>query len=158
MDCCGIGLYWGLFAGALEARQRRNPSGAKARAFMGSSAARLKSCPVTKRNLLGFPQAVQAQHSCARHGTRPDHSAPRASSRVLGKPHLCPRFDSQFPAPCPPSRFQKFHESGWLEVGVEDRLRETGGSADCFGGEMAAAGGAFHGGGPAGADPVACEE
>src|ERR1700722_18927196 len=58
----------------------------------------------------------------------------------------------------PLADFQKAHEALRLQVRHEEGFRLGDGGADGFGGEMASAGGAFHGGGPAGADPVAGEK
>ena len=53
---------------------------------------------------------------------------------------------------------KKTREAGDGEVGLQEFLRGIGGAEDGFGGEVAAADGAFHGGGPAGGGPIAGEE
>src|SRR5438128_9881801 len=53
---------------------------------------------------------------------------------------------------------EKFGEAGGGEVGPEELGRRAGRAEDGFGGEVAAAYGAFHGGGPAGGGPIAGEE
>src|SRR5260221_11837443 len=49
-------------------------------------------------------------------------------------------------------------EAGAGEVGLEELGGRVGGAEDGFGGQVAAADGAFHGGGPAGGGPIAGEE
>ena len=53
---------------------------------------------------------------------------------------------------------EEAREAGDGEIGLKEFLRRVGGAEDGFGGQVAAADGAFHGGGPPGGGPITCEE
>src|SRR5260221_5108489 len=53
---------------------------------------------------------------------------------------------------------KKAGDAGDGEIGLEEFLRNVEGARDGLGGEVAAADGTFHGGGPSGGGPIACEE
>ena len=53
---------------------------------------------------------------------------------------------------------EQAREAGSGKIGLEEFLRRAGVAEDGFGGEVAAADGAFHGGGPAGGGPIAGEK
>src|ERR1700733_10259487 len=54
--------------------------------------------------------------------------------------------------------FHKAHQAAGLQIGIEEAARLIHRGANGFSGEVTAAGGAFHGGGPAGCGPIAGEK